>query len=252
MTLAEYEELLADLVARDKITIGDAKKLRQMFINGEINEDDLPLPITRATEKDDDAVLLFLTLTLTSKRLDDSIREAEREEILQKLDAQMATLGYALARDEISISEWQKRARNAISGAMAAQWTTGNGTNAQSDIADIIDEQLTYLYRFTGEMHARQALGNPYGDEYMVNRLLLYGGAVWAAWFIGNESVNYDDGYVAQYIAADDIKTCRNCSNAQGYYRINSGPMPGQICYGGGRCRCVRTIIYAPEIARTL
>ena len=252
MSLAEYEELLADLVSRNVITIDEAKKLRQMFINGEINEDDIPLPIVQAQEKNDDALLLFLSLALTGNRASLIAREAKREEIRQQFDAQMTALGYALAHDEISLLEWQQKARDAISGALSAQWAAGNGTEAQADIAEIIDEQLTYLYRFAGEAHARQALGNPYSNDYMVNRLSMYGGSVWGAWFRGNEAADYDDGYVAHYIAVDDRRTCQACHNAAGYYRINSGPYPGEICYGGGRCRCVRVIEYNPEIARTL
>ena len=252
MTLAEYEELLADLVARNVITIDGAKRLRQMFINGEINEDDLPLPIVQAQEKNDDALLLFLSLALTGNRVSLIAREVKREEIRRQFDAQMTALGYALAHDEISLAKWQKQARDAISGALSAQWSAGNGTEAQADITGIIDEQLTYLYRFAGEAHARQILGDPYSDLQIVNRSLMYGGAVRGAWFRGNEATNYDDGYVARYIAVDDRRTCQACHNAAGYYRINSGPYPGEICYGGGRCRCVRVIEYNPEIARTL
>ena len=46
------------------------------------------------------------------------------------------------------------------------------------------------------------------------------------------------------------VHNCSPCSAARGYYPLSSGPYPGQICLGGGACRCERVVIYAPEIAR--
>lgn len=248
MTLAEYEELLADMIARDKLTLEQAQQLRTMFINGDIREDDLPLPLEQAREKDKSLWFLFYPFSLDRNRLSLQSRTNHRNKLMQIFSEDVTrTTVYAE-----STNEWHKAQVNLIGAAMYANWLAGNGTNAEPSIDAMIDEQLTYLYRFAGEQSAMFLLGTPYSEEYTVNRLLLYGGAVWASWFMGNESVSYDDGYVIEYRAADDMRTCQPCRSAQGYYRIGTGPMPGQICYGGSRCRCERIVVYAPEILARL
>lgn len=250
MTLAEYEELLADMVARDKLTIEQAQQLRQMFINGDIREDDLPLPLDKAKEKED-SVIPFL-LFLTTKRITIAERKTQRNKTMSDYEDEATQLGYNVAGGALTTNAWHTLAKRNLALSMLTNWSAGNGTDAEPNIDSLIDEQLTYLYRFAGEQSAMSLLGTPYSEEYTVNRSLLYGGAVWASWFYGNESVSYDDGYVAQYIAVDDMKTCNPCRQAVGYYRINEGVYPGQVCYGGSRCRCERIVVYAPDILARL
>lgn len=253
MNLAEYEELLADMIARDKLTIEQAQKLRQMFMNGDIREDDLPLPLEQAKEKSNDiiSILAMKRLFLTVKRTDIAERKLGRNLTMQNYEAEATQLGTYLGGG-LTVNAWHTLTRRNIALSMYANWLNGNGTDTEPNIDSMIDEQLTYLYRFAGEQSAMSLLGTPFSEEYTVNRSLLYGGAVWASWFYGNESVSYDDGYVAQYIAVDDGKTCNPCMRAVGYYRINEGVMPGQVCYGGSRCRCERIVVYAPDVLARL
>lgn len=247
MSLAEYEELLADMIARDKLTLEQAQQLRTMFMNGDIREDDLPLPLEQAREKDDLSIALF-GLPVFQTRQSLVRRENIRARTMRVFNDTMPII----ASDIESTRTFHEEAARILQGAMFSNWMAGHGTSDTPNIDSMIDEQLTYLYRFAGEQSAMSLLGTPYSEEYTVNRLLLYGGAVWASWFYGNESVSYDDGYVIEYRAADDMRTCSNCRQAQGYYRIGTGPMPGQICYGGSRCRCERIVVYAPEILARL
>lgn len=67
--------------------------------------------------------------------------------------------------------------------------------------------------------------------------------------------VGYDDtGYVYDYIALDDNAVCSPCMDAEANspYIGGQGPMPGQVCLGGGNCRCYRIGRYAPEVAARL
>ncbi len=240
MTLAEYEELLADLVTRHVITMDEAKKLRQMFINGEINEDELPLPVVEATKRDDNSWLLaFLIFIVKSRsRVSLSRRRTMRNVLMRQFDL---TIG-ELANRAHNIREWHSELLATVGGAMLASWYVGNGQADNQNIDEHIDLQLGYMYRFAADVHARQALGDQYSLQYLANRSLLYGGAVWGSWFRGNESIG-DGTLMAQYIAVDDRRTCSPCRQAVGIYPLNSGPFPGEICYGGGRCRCERIII---------
>lgn len=252
MSLAEYEELLVDMIARDKLTLEQAQQLRQMFMNGEIREDDLPLPLEQAIEKDDRGIVYFGRWSVPGRMFLES-RKKFRDRAMRTFDMSMTEISDLLHnRDGYGVSRWHTDAIMYLSSGMLANWMYGNGTDAEPNIDQQIDEQLTYLYRFAGEQSAMSLLGTPFSERETVNRSLLYGGAVWASWFYGNESVSYDDGYVAQYIAVDDGRTCNPCRQAVGYYRINEGVMPGQVCYGGSRCRCERRIIYAPEILARL
>lgn len=252
MTLAEYEELLADLVARDRITIEQAQELRQRFINGEFDDEDLPLPIVQAQRKDDRGMFYF-GQWIVPGRMDDNSRKKFRDKLMSKFDLSMAEISETLyGNPDGKFSRWHESAKMYISSAMLANWLYGNGTNTAPNIDDLVTEQLNYLYRFAGEEHALRALGTTRSEEYIVNRLLLYGGAVWAAWFRGNEAYGYDYGYISQYIPKDTIRTCQPCSSARGYYKLGEGPMPGQICLGGIRCQCERIVIYAPEILARL
>lgn len=242
MTLEEYEVILTDLVLRNKITIQQAQELRFRFVEGEFSERDLPLPISAAKRRNDDEWLLLLLLFVTqsSKRNGLSRREKDRENIQSVFERHVT---YDVSRIEESVNEFHSEIIQTVGGAMLANWLAGNGTaNAKPNIDKQIDEQLDYLYRFAAEVHVKKVLGQPHSEEYLLNRALMYGGAVWASWFRGNESIG-GDNLMAQYIARDDRVTCDPCRRAQGIYPLNSGPFPGEVCLGGYRCRCERRTI---------
>lgn len=59
-------------------------------------------------------------------------------------------------------------------------------------------------------------------------------------------------GMVAYYKPRNDKSTCKPCRDSEGYYLPAQGPMPGQVCKGQARCRCVRELSYNPTIWQRL
>ena len=258
MSVAEYEAILTDLIERKIITLDEAASLLNRFLRGDFEEDGLPLPLKQAQQKDDDHTLLFLFLSLIPRpyqqtgRITLNNRRSKRDRIRSKSEERIIALSLALSEDEITLSEWHREMMTVVGGSITAQWLAGHGRfGGQSPMAGEIETQYQYLYRYASELHVLNELGRSRSDEYIAHRSLSYLGSAWAAWFVGNESIG-GDGYVSQYIAKDDKFVCQPCISAVGYYRLNSGPYPGQICLGGGSCRCERIVIYAPEIARRL
>lgn len=259
MSVAEYESILADLVDRKIITLDEAASLLSRFLRGDFEEDGLPLPFEQASRKGDDNTLLLLFLSLIphpnqqSGRITLNNRRGKRDRARSMSEERIIALSVALSEGEITISEWQREMMVIVGGSITAQWMIGYGRlDGQSPMGDEIGTQYQFLYRYASELHVLNELGRQRSEEYIAHRSLSYLGAAWAAWFVGNESLGGGDGYVSQYIAKDDRSTCNPCRSAVGYYRLGQGPLPGQICLGGGACRCERIMIYAPEIARNL
>lgn len=249
MTVDEYESILVDLIQRKRITLDEAAELLKKFLAGDFEEDDLPLPIAEAKKRDDDAWLLLFSLQLSINRKTLIERRRERGRVRRLFVVYATDDALSLTDRDITLHQWHSETMGIIGGAVLASWLAGNGTDGtRPSNDDQVSRQLDYLYRFAAETHARRALDDPFSLEYMVNRSLMYGGAVRGAWFLGNESIYSGYGYVSQYIPIDDRGTCSPCHNAAGYYLPGDGPMPGDICLGGDACRCERVTIYAPEI----
>lgn len=251
MTPAEYESILLDLVDRNIITLDEAGELLRRFLSGEFPDDTLPLATEEAQRKDNDAwIALFLANRNILRRSAFTTRKHAQREIRDAFEHK-TTQSISQMVDSSSVRQWHEDEKSIISGAMLTSWLVGNGRNDEPDIDEQIDLQLAYLYRFAAEQHARDALGRPFTELYLLNRALSYGGAVRGAFYRGNESV-MDDGLVSQYIAKDDRGTCQPCRDAVGYYRLGEGIFPGEVCRGGYYCRCERITIYAPEILARL
>ena len=254
MTIHEYEQLLADLIERKVITLDEGAVLLQRFLRGDFEEDGLPLPLAQAQQKDDDSELLLLFLAFlprTNTRITLNNRRNKRNAVRSRSEERMIALAMGLAEGTISVQEWHIEMRQLVGGSITAQWIIGNGRfNAAPNMDNEIVTQYQYLYRYATELHALGELGRQRSEDYIAHRSLGYLGTAWAAWFMGNESVGGGDGYISEYRARDDRFTCQPCFSARGFYALNSGPWPGQLCLGGGACRCERVVIYAPEIAR--
>ena len=136
----------------------------------------------------------------------------------------------------------------------------------------LLQREFRYLDRFVDQVMARRLEDDPYSEDYVVNRAQVYAGTGRGEFYrlleqqddlfahlqpvaalAGRPGDRFPDyGLVAEYIARDDEATCRPCRQAQGFYLLGRGPMPGQICLGRARCRCRRVIRYLPEIYRQL
>lgn len=255
MTPEEYQAILLDLIDRKIITLDEAAELLQRFQAGDFDEESLPLPIATATKRNDDEwLLLFLAfLTQRDRRAPLQSRKRKLAEIRQQFEQWTATDTRRLSGGTTTLRQWHSEQSAIVGGAMLAAWMAGNGTNeAQPTIDAQIEEQLSYLYRFAAENHARQAIGRPAGKDGLIHRAMMYAGALRGAFFRGNESIDPGRGWVSRYIPVDDRRTCRPCRRARGYYLLGDGPWPGEVCFGGWACRCDRIVFYSPDIYEQL
>lgn len=174
-------------------------------------------------------------------------------ELQDRFDASVTTAATDLAAGTVTIPEWQLQVEQFIRLHLWQQAVLGGqGVIHCSDLIIESTRQSAYLSRFADQLAIRQAQGAPLSAAAIATRSTLYGGAGRAVFYQAQEAVERDAGYVAQYIAADDISTCSPCSFAEGYYPLSSGPWPGSVCLGRGRCRCERVMVYRPDIAATL
>ena len=81
----------------------------------------------------------------------------------------------------------------------------------------------------------------------------MYSGGGRALFFEAWEtSAGYEAGWVVRYEAVDDSATCSPCRLAEGYYLPGDGPYPGEVCLGGGACRCARWPVFDETLYRQL
>lgn len=255
MSIDEYQQILADLVFRKAITFQEAQELLRRFVAGEFGTQDLPSPLVEATREEDNrnGVLILLAALglglVRSKRnrVRDRLRIAARETL--RANFEQIVIDLLQAGD---IRSWHEGMARLIRNYNVANWMAGNGQFDTPDLGQRIERQLQYLYRFASERHATEALERPHSAEYLANRGTQYRGSAYAAWFIGNESVGQGDGWVSEYVARDDNRTCSPCASVQGFYLPGTGPYPGDVCLGGGACRCERRLVYNLEAYRQL
>lgn len=131
-----------------------------------------------------------------------------------------------------------------------------------ADLLERLAREADYVNRFAEAIFAGKVadLANekterpaPHTEDGIRSRGDLYGGSARGSFYEIRESLHpLDDGWVEHYIARDDDHTCSPCSAATGYYLPRTGPYPGLICEGRGKCRCVRLAEFRPEIFREL
>lgn len=271
MTRAELVNLLADLVLRLVITEDEARELLAQFDRGEWT--DLPAPLLEATapatqDESDNAWLFALGLIgigaalqadaarQTRRRIEESNAITARNQLRTAFEEEMRDLAQQAAGDG-NVAVWQRQMSETVSRYMLAQAQAGRGrplTGAEiAELSRQIQEQRAYVYRYAAEIAARRANGNPFGEAYLLGRNTQYGGAGWGLWFRGAEA-DVEPGWVVDYIARDDSRTCSPCLAAEraGPYLPGQGPYPGEVCLGRGFCRCERRRRYAPDEYRML
>lgn len=246
ITRAEYLTLLTNAVERNVITVDEASALLARFDRGDFAEDSLPLPITeiKRVERDNkDLLLLFAFLatkgdTRRSKKL---FRERTRKKQVSEVSQ------FMLESAQQDTAQFQRGFSDIVQRSILTQWIGGARQQDWTQAIDaMIDEQLAYTERFASDRHFQRELDRQVSPSNYLNRALMYLGTAWAASYMGNEYGDNRYGYVWEYQPIDDGKTCRNCHDAKGFYLSGQGPMPGQICFGGWRCRCRRVEVYNP------
>lgn len=265
MDLQNLAVLLQQLIRRGDITVDEARAIMRLVAAGQVSDEQLPLPPAMAvgqpvTEEERSRSYLFVLLLLgysltPTGRLSQDQRRIAHERLTARLEELAAT--YAAAGAAGNVRSWHADMQAAIRAAILRQAAAGSGTQAtEPGIVDQeIRDQMSWLYYYAGAMAARLLIGRPMGAGYIAWRSRLYAGAPWAMFYRMQEWAGDNDaGWVVYYDAVDDRNTCSPCRQAEagGPYLPGQGPMPGDVCEGGGACRCVRRAVYDPEAYRAL
>lgn len=246
MTRAEFIAYLARAAADPDINLSEdeAHRLLRDFDAGRLDMASLPLPLDQAIQPTDDhtwEVAAGLVGVYLARR---AMRVRGRNRLRQSFISTARTLAEAVATSG-DVAVWQVSMRDLSRTHIAAQAMLGAGTNIRSQVGPLIDvearRQGAYLSRFADAVTAAELTGKPMGVAHVGSRAAGYAGAPWSWFFKGQESVLGEDVLYA-YITRDDDGVCDACQEAErgSPYPALSGPMPGDVCFGGGRCRCER------------
>lgn len=273
MTREEYRRWLAYEVRRGNLDAATAAELLRRFDAGEIAGDSLMLDAETVLrmarepaveERDRTWLLLLAALGLLAagrlrrvgarlalherRRLRDNLRRGWLLETV-RLAAELAASG--------AVARWQMQMGATIRDYYMRQYMAGAGRAlSEAETATLearLRTQMAYLARFGADVHARAAMGQPYGAGYVAGRSELYGGGAWGLWHSAVDAEYAEQpGWVVDYVAVDDGHTCRDCraAAALGPYLPGAAPLPGLICQGGSRCRCTLAYRWAPETYR--
>lgn len=240
MSRDEFLQFLARSVADGLLTEADAVDLLRQFDAGTL-EMSQGLPLTPAQTNQGDALASALTVLAALALSGDRAREALRD----RYEVDVQVYAERLAAGAITLAEWQAAMGMAVRTHLYAQALAGGDRTLTPEEGAAIEAeaalQMAYLSRFADGVAVALLLGVVVTVGYLVNRAIQYAGAGWAWWFRASEREG-QRGVVVDYVARDDDRTCGPCLEAEdgGPYLPGTGPMPGQVCRGRGRCRCVR------------
>lgn len=161
----------------------------------------------------------------------------------------------------IPIYIWQSLMIEEINTHIASQvilGSRGKHGKHKNEMDSRASFQLWFLQRFGDYLAFSAATSVPLSESKTVSRAISYGGTGRAAYYYTLERNLQDiltdgaEGYIVQYVAMDDPRTCNPCHDAQGYYLPTDGPYPGEVCLGQAYCRCKRVLIFDPYTYRML
>jgi hypothetical protein len=259
MTRAELLAFLTRCVRDGVITTRRAAELLLAFDNGTLDPVDLP---TEQEDSDLVPVLLLATAALIAllHRLGYSVEQllvipaAAQDALKEALRVEFQVRSRALARllqQSGDVNAWQSGMADLVKRNIVESAIVGAGrilTPAElAFLQPAAEEQLAFIARFADRIALQEMVNAPLSEAQIAARSETYGRTGLAVVALFNElSGDFGPGWVASYIALDDRGTCSNCHGAQGDYEIGSGPMPGEICFGGMRCRCRREVRFDP------
>lgn len=185
-----------------------------------------------------------------------ALSAAQRVAMIGAMQDSFQSAVVGLARDvstgAITIAEWQRRFLSEISSSYRAAAIIGFGSvDLPPDVDQMLRLQVLRQTAFLGRFADHYSLSilnqNPWSADYLATRSMMYAGALRAVGYRALE-MQYEErvGWVVQYIAVDDDRTCSECIDAManGPYMIGEGPFPGEVCLGRSRCRCRRELVY--------
>jgi hypothetical protein len=265
-----YEEFLLfidELLSEGEITFAEAEQLLSNY--DAFSDLEIPLrPESIQLNLIPDAVAISLLMSLVSSKITRQVDRSGLTGALSKLSerqkysvltaAQTAfgnsakKLSTDLTSGSISPKEFQALASESLeifykSIAMMSSGSDVLTEDAKSAYLSKLLEQEAYITRFVDQYTLSVLRGNPWSEQYLTSRFQQYAGAMRGFGIrLLEKSSDENYGWVANYVAVDDKRTCSNCSQASinGPYLIGEGPMPGEICFGGHRCRCFRYKVY--------
>lgn len=161
-----------------------------------------------------------------------------------------------------SLESWQQAFWESVVFLLLAQFVLGSGGRVPSTLQKArleakLRREAEYLRRFALAIAIGLAGATgprvPSTEAAITSRANIYSGTPRGEFYEAleerlEELTNEEVGWVMEYIPKDDDSTCNPCSNAAGYYLPGSGPRPGSVCEGRGRCRCRRVPRFLPEI----
>lgn len=283
-TYARLIDTLAALVADGELTEEQAAGILVNWREIAGLEALIPLPTAAgvATDDDDDGadVLLILAAVLGSRaaharrpadiyrRLAPRYRRPTVDAVQEHHAVEAAKLADDLAAGRLTIAQWQAAARRLNQATIRTMAELGSPSGQiparlAETIRQIQLEQAAYLQRFAEQIAITRIAAArpdlfPLGVRVLTMaqiaaRLAMYSGPGRALYYGISEAEEGGAGWIAYYTAVDDDRTCRPCLDAEegSPYLPGAGPMPGDVCLGGGNCRCWRELVYDPaEYAR--
>lgn len=261
MTRDEFLAFLARAASDPNIrlTEDEAAGLLAAFDRGEIDTTHLPLPLSAAVRGVTREDLERAAASLLAAGLLRGNRDRARDRLRARYVVEVRAYAAAVAAGDLSVAEWHALSRDTACDNLAEMAVLGAGSAALArpllpGLHHAAQEQTAYLSRFADGVAAGRLLGMAWSVGAIAARAALYAGAGYGWFFRARESAQGGVGYVVDWVAHDDDRTCQACLAAErnGPYLVGQGPMPGSVCYGGGRCRCRRETRYDPDAYRRL
>lgn len=272
--------LLYRLMDDGAIDEAQAERLLEQYDAGEDPGLWAPLAVADVERRIDDrivlAALLFLALQMghrradvaaqapaLARRLSRPARIALAERIQDAYGQEARQLAERLIAGEIPLATWQQGMGDAIRRHLIAQSAAGRGLLGEAELVrlqGLAVEEMAYLSRFSDQIALGQLQGQPWSLGRIQSRAVSYAGTGRGEFWRGLEQseieADPDDmaGWVVDYNALDDGRTCGPCLDADmaGPYLMGQGPYPGQVCLGRENCRCTRTSRWDPETYASL
>ena len=277
--LEQLVQLLARLVADGEITEKQAAAVLAYWQDRDEAELRAVLPLPVEEGAGDFAAWEQLSPLLLERAAPYQERQRRLDAAQDRHAGTVTALAAALEAGRMGVAEWQRQVRQANAQLLAdALVLAGVAQIAtwQRRMREIEREQAAYLQGFADGVSVRR-LAAPVEDDdekkplllllgtwafgYLAHRAAMYSGAGRGLYYGASESAvagrvggaalgGY--GWLVRYETRDDDRTCSPCSGAQGYYLPGTGPMPGDVCLGGGMCRCVRVPVFDEALYRQL
>lgn len=251
MSRLELAAILADLVRAKSLTRAEADRVLAAYDADQLDVDNL-VDVPESDNNDWLAALALLLLLLrgtTRRRLSTQRRERGRRLLRSNFDRSVDQLASTVTQGNMPMWVWQVSMQSALSTYMRQMAIAGAGRLPSVAMRQTVDrrlgEQWPFLRRFATLQVARNMVERPMSERAIASRSRSYGASAWGAFFQA-QGDGAGEGYVEQYITRDDRFVCRLCAPRHlQYYLPGQPPFPGDCL---GVCRCVRQLIFAPDI----